>query len=293
MTSANLVAETGQAGDAAKFWVTKVSCATYWHSSFSGTATETTMSAEYDTASDARKTEIVNQYVTDETGTNIFTLTASKTKALLWKNFGLTHGVDGFMPYEGGYDNGYSEDFTRATYFAPALHTRTQNQYTYIDSIGSFPSIYTLSGVSNWGFFNPNIYATPSTQWDAVIAYNTPETPAQPTQGGGGAARTWPKDQKANEKRKRQLKEAEAQLESTIRQAYQRLTGKVTEPEILTQEASPQKLAIHAEKLAAQLAVKAKNSAKQRTRNKTIIEDLKRQAHAIMQEEEAIITLLH
>ncbi len=115
-------------------------------------------------------------------------------------------------------------------------------------------------------------------------------TPTPPS-GGGGAAH--PGKIKHEKERRQRLKQEEEQLEQTIRKAYQRLTWKTTEPPIL-KDASPKKLAVHAEKLAAQLVEKSKDSARQRTKNKEIIADLHRQANAIMQEEEeAIVMLLH
>lgn len=122
--------------------------------------------------------------------------------------------------------------------------------------------------------------------------YSYADASAPSPSGGGGAAH--PTKIKHEKERRERLKKNELAIEQTIRLAHQRISGKVTEPEILKQEASPQRLAVHAEKLAAQLVEKSKDSAKQRTRNKAIIAELKRQAQAIMQEEEeAIIMLLH
>lgn len=112
------------------------------------------------------------------------------------------------------------------------------------------------------------------------------------------------KARKAEQRRKKRLEDEERELESTIRLAYQRLTGKITTPPaIFEAEGSPQKLAVNAEKLAAQLVSKSRNSEKMRARNAEIIKDLLYQANEITRlaeaeademqmEEEAIVMLL-
>lgn len=182
MASARYVTETGQAGDAAKFWATRVAFANYWHSSFAGTATEATMATEYATASTSRKAALLAEYLESNAGSNAFDMEGSLTQAGIWTTWAATFTGVGSTLYEGGYDYGYSEGsddlqtFTRAAYFSPALKRQTQYQYQKLVSLGAeFPSLYTLAGASDWGYggVGESIYqATPSAQWDGIVDYN-------------------------------------------------------------------------------------------------------------------------
>ena len=65
---------------------------------------------------------------------------------------------------------------------APILQSLTNRQYLdmYATQGGEFPSCFILSYPSgsppasgnNWGVFDPDIYATPSPQWAAIVAFN-------------------------------------------------------------------------------------------------------------------------
>lgn len=181
LTSASYVAETGDAGDAAKFWATHVAPAIYWSSSFDGTTTDDTMAAEYATATDARKTELIEEYLTSDEGTNAVSWADTIARIDAWNTWRNSFGVTmGFTSYEGGYATaGYLpgsaelDAFQRAAYFSSTLYWLTQRQYKYILSLGGeFPSAYVFSGVNEWALFNPNIYATPSTAYDAAVDFS-------------------------------------------------------------------------------------------------------------------------
>lgn len=169
------------AGDAAKFWATHVSVANYWHSSYAGTATELSMATEWLTATADRKSEIELDYLTSTAGSVSHHMENCKTRMTNWHNWGVAKGVNGFAPYEGGYDWGYTEGsgdrqtFTRAVYASRHLKRLTQVLYQFIDGIGEFPSQYTFTGASSWGYggVGINIHATEySAQWDGIVDYS-------------------------------------------------------------------------------------------------------------------------
>lgn len=172
MESTNFLSEPG--GFAAKTYVTKGSVANYWHSSFAGTATEATMATEWASATDARKLELVNEYVTSEAGSSGFSLNNCKARLLLWRDWFAAYDC-GLEPYEGGYDYGWSDGtgdtnaFTQACYSAPALYRQTQLLYQYCVSLGiTYPSQYNAVGSSNFSTHHPDIYADPEPTWLAI-----------------------------------------------------------------------------------------------------------------------------
>ncbi len=316
--SSHAVSE-GDASDKAEDWATHLAPAGYVLPGYYGTATETTMAAEWGTATAARKIEIEDEYI-------VYELDASQSQAFddgitgrfdAWCTEAATRGL-AVTQYEGSLETnaagtgGDVGGLRNAAKYSDETYGLARTHYTYYFSKGiEFPSAYGLFGESPWSLFNPNVYSTLSPEYLGIISFNPgapePEPTPTPPSGGGGAGgkgkgkppkrgvTTYSKEQLEEEENRRQrLKKNELALEDTIRLAHQRLSGKVTEPAILEEEPTPHKLAIHAEKLAEALAEKSKDSAKLRTRNKAIIADLQRQAQAIMQEEEeAIIMLLH
>jgi hypothetical protein len=122
------------------------------------------------------------------------------------------------------------------------------------------------------------------------------EEPAR--QGGAWLDESQVREYESEKKRRRNQ---ERELEETITLAYQRLTGKITTPPaVIEAKGKPEKLAIAADKIAAQLVSKANKSDKFKARNRAIIADLKRLAREITEadalalqiEEEAIVFLL-
>jgi hypothetical protein len=49
-----------------------------------------------------------------------------------------------------------------------------QNFNNFLRAGGEFPSSYVLSGRGNaWSVFDPDIYATPSPQWNGIVKFNS------------------------------------------------------------------------------------------------------------------------
>lgn len=225
-----------------------------------------------------------------------------------WNTFCGTYGKR-FSGYEGGIEMaalstsrcttlGISTDYSAK--FANLILAWKQSSRskvvgtTYLEDFVSFtnsgdPAVFTNIGSDAWSM-RTGLYDTPFGLEDAFRLFNRPEVI------GGG----WidPKAIEENDNRKQRLKKNDELLEQTIRLAHQRLTGKITEPPVLKDNPKPERLAIHAKKMAQQLVEKSKESAKLRTRNKQIIADLRRladEAKAERDEEELIIVslLLH
>jgi hypothetical protein len=128
---------------------------------------------------------------------------------------------------------------------------------------------------------------------------NVSEPVEEPVRQGGAWLDESQVREYENEKKRR--RDIEREIEETITLAYQRLTGKITPPPaVIEAKGEPEKLAIAAEKIAAQLVSKANKSDKFKARNRAIIADLKRLAREITEadalalqiEEEAIVFLL-
>jgi hypothetical protein len=68
----------------------------------------------------------------------------------------------------------YVSNLRAAGKYAPNLRDYTlQNYNNFLVAGGEFPSCYVLSGPKNvWSIFDPDIYAPPSTQWAAIVAFN-------------------------------------------------------------------------------------------------------------------------
>jgi hypothetical protein len=86
----------------------------------------------------------------------------------------------GFGTYKSG---GIATYVSSATYinnlrgagkYAPLLRDYTLENYkNFLTAGGEFPSCYMLAGPENvWSVFDPNIYAPPSAQWAAIVAFN-------------------------------------------------------------------------------------------------------------------------
>ena len=72
----------------------------------------------------------------------------------------------------------YINNLRAAGKYAPNLRDLTlQNYRNFLAAGGEFPSCYLLAGAKNaWSIFDPDIYASPSTQWAAIIAFNHEKT---------------------------------------------------------------------------------------------------------------------
>jgi hypothetical protein len=128
---------------------------------------------------------------------------------------------------------------------------------------------------------------------------NVSEPVEEPVRQGGAWLDESQVKEYENEKKRR--RDIEREIEETITLAYQRLTGKITPPPaVIEAKGDIEKLAIAADKIAAQLVSKANKSDKFKARNRAIIADLKRLAREITEadalalqiEEEAIVFLL-
>jgi PKD repeat protein len=67
----------------------------------------------------------------------------------------------------------------RASKFTPAVETYELQTYNdFVDLGGEYPSCYMLSGYQLWSVWDPSIYEdTPSTRWDAILAFNSVSAP--------------------------------------------------------------------------------------------------------------------
>ena len=72
----------------------------------------------------------------------------------------------------------YINNLRAAGKYAPNLRDFTlQNYNNFLAAGGEFPSCYLLAGPKNvWSIFDPDIYASPSAQWAAIIAFNHEKT---------------------------------------------------------------------------------------------------------------------
>lgn len=197
LDSTRYVSETGNAADAAKYYATRVAPSNYWSPSFDGTAAAQTMADEYATATAERREELIVEYVESDAGSGSSrSFVDCLAQIDLWNTFRNSFGVTlGLTFYEGGYSvTGYLagdanlDAFQRASYYSQSLYNKTIEMYDYIISIGGeFPSLYKFSGPNEWAVFAPSIRDTPSTEWDAILAWNgvgEPEPTPQPDNTG-------------------------------------------------------------------------------------------------------------
>lgn len=170
------------AGDAAKFWTTTGSVATYWGPDANEAETQA-LADEYATATTARKAAIVREYAFMN-GSGTFTMAAAHAKVVLWQAAYAARGVTQFEPYEGGldYDLTYGdanfEALTNAFFVSSSLHILVQQHFLYMASIGvGFPSKYFLSqdvsaSYATWGLYRGSVYQTPSSEETAMLDYD-------------------------------------------------------------------------------------------------------------------------
>jgi PKD repeat protein len=99
----------------------------------------------------------------------------------------MTINVDstGFTTYTSGGTATYVNSATlvtnlrRASKYTPAVETYELQTYNdFVDLGGEFPSCYMLCGYQLWSVWDPAIYEeTPSTRWDAILAFNSVSAP--------------------------------------------------------------------------------------------------------------------
>lgn len=187
---------------------------------------------------------------------------------------------------------GYKVAAAAGSYALTGTAASLEFGYKVTASAGSYTINGTAATLTYAGLTNRTITADSGTYAISGTAATLDYAPVVEARQGGG----WLSDEqiKADHEHRKKRRERERELEETIITAYQRLTGKITEPPIIEEaQGNPVKLAVHAEKLAKQLVEKSKSSDRMRAKNKAIIADLQRQANAIMQEEEeAIVSLL-
>lgn len=176
--SSRYVMETGDPANSALNWCTTITPAYYWSPGMILDASESSRADAYVAASAAAKPALVASYLRDE-GTQPSTPVKTKTRMLNWQTY-----ADGkskkHMPYEGGFGSlrvatpsTNIEILRNAGYDSPELYQLTQELHQYFKSIGGlFMSKYVLSGRYELAMFDPDIYATPSQEWNAIVAWN-------------------------------------------------------------------------------------------------------------------------
>jgi hypothetical protein len=169
LTSAKYVSVDG--GSAAKNWATHVVQTNYINPITMNLQQETDWATEYATATAARKAEIVAAY----TASNDLSVPYAA-----WKAWGVGLGVTKTAGYEGGWSPDYGGNATidtlrKASKSSSNLVAITTTNYNnFLIAGGDFPSCFQMGGYDNvWSVFDPDIYATPSPQWDAIVTFNT------------------------------------------------------------------------------------------------------------------------
>lgn len=178
LNSESYVDETGNAGDAAKFWVTHIAGALYVLPTDIDTATETAYIAEYPTATEARKKELIDAFASGESlGGN----GQAWTNALPYiDNFSALAASLGIAPtlYEGGYEalvtgSADKQAFRKASKFSDTLNALTKKRIGYLVSKNyEFPCWYAFSTTETWGLIAPTIYNTETGSWKGISDYN-------------------------------------------------------------------------------------------------------------------------
>lgn len=167
------------AGDAAKFWATAVAVAPYIVPTYYATATETTMATEWASATQARKTELENEYMLNEgASVDVRVWANRKTQILAWVQWADSFGLKSIW-YEGGLQTNIANatgnvgNFRDAAKKAPITYWLTHKHFQYFASIGGqWPAHYNFGGRSTWSLFDADIYDTPSPQWNAIVDWS-------------------------------------------------------------------------------------------------------------------------
>jgi hypothetical protein len=193
---------TVDGGSAAKNWATHVAVTNYWNPYSYGTAAEQTYATNYANAvGAAAKLAIATTYATEKQDLTDGSFTLARIKPFFqqWATWGSGLGVNGLTAYEGGFSPDYTgasdlDTLRSAAKAVAGLNTlTTQNYSNFIVVTGAtatFPSCFQLAGANNaWSVFDPDIYATPSPQWDAIVAFNFVSSGLQGTSGGAKGKR--------------------------------------------------------------------------------------------------------
>lgn len=201
-------------GTPASQWATHVAPTNYWSPRYYQTATETGYATEYASATEARKLEILTQYVTEgQSDLAAYTIGNMLSRVQAWKSWANGYGL-GVTFYEGG----FSPDYTTFTAEADsttvdalrsgaksvaALGTMTTSHYNDLLELGcEFPSCFTFSSTLPWSIQDPTIYSADSAQFTAIAAFNavaeeTDDTTAAGALKGRGRPRARRMRQKA------------------------------------------------------------------------------------------------
>lgn len=175
-------------GSAAKNWVTHICVAGYYTSGYYGQAQETTWANEYVTATQSRKNDIIADYVGAcnqsglGSGTSLPEIVAVITPFV---SFAASYGLK-LNQYEGGYtpDIGGVANVNTLRHdsklYSSLLSSFTfQNYQNFLalnTSVCEYPSHFDFAGfdsaTSSWSLFDPNTYASPSAQWQAIVTFN-------------------------------------------------------------------------------------------------------------------------
>lgn len=164
--------------DAPKLLATHLTFATYVQPGWYNTATETTMATEWASATDARKAELEDEYITHETTeTNVQAWEGVKTWIETWVTYAGTLSL-GAYEYEGGLEtnqaggSGTVPNFRNAAKYSPRTRRLTQLHKRYFMSLGGeFPSHYYITGAATWGLADDS-YGTVSPQWEGYKDIN-------------------------------------------------------------------------------------------------------------------------
>ncbi len=185
LTSARYVTD---GGSAAKNWATHIASAAYLRSTYSDAAKATAATNYANAVGAPAKLVIATAFVDSVTsntpadGDHARSLPAYAILYAAFKSWAAGQGVTKMCMYEGGWDESYTGDTNldalKAASKAVASHQThlTTNYTNFINAGCEFPSCFQLGGTSIWGLFDPDIYATPSPQWDGIVAFNVFQT---------------------------------------------------------------------------------------------------------------------
>lgn len=171
-------------GSAAKNWVTHVCCATYYRDTYTD-AQRTTAATDYDNAVGAPAKLVIATALVDSATVDGVSdqyehgLPRTEDAYIAWKAWAAGFGVSKLTAYEGGWAPDYTGNALLDALYAASKAVAglagytTTNYSNFTNAGGEFPSCFQFSGNGNvWSVFDPDIYATPSPQWTAIVSFN-------------------------------------------------------------------------------------------------------------------------
>lgn len=192
-------AQSGYVKESACSWVSHMTCATYWNSSYESTSTEDDLITAYGLASSQQQKDELGKVLSDACNiTGVFSsIPALAVIHANWKAWCLarTDPIPAMCAYEGCWSPDYygPENRIRLRFDAKKNYNlggytlAVYNNFTKLTGsnfTAEFPSNfiigdYTSTGAAvsgsttyAWSIFLGDIYASPSPQWDAICRYN-------------------------------------------------------------------------------------------------------------------------